>query len=246
MSQILHKKTASFFKLQKNGHVLFWLGIQHSRDDTHPQFLALKNKWNVFLKCAHSPLVVLEYLDNSTYTDSKTAIHEAGEAAYMLFLSKLAKIPATCFEPDRHHEMNYLAGLFGRERVEYYYFARAVAQWYRIIKEGSIEKYVSPFLRRDQIASEWDDFDFSVTHMAHIHKNLFGNRLKLEDKKFFLKIEDPTRKDNPLQAVVRKSGAFRDDFVIQNVKFAMRNNDIFMVYGRGHQKAHQKKIARLS
>ena len=236
------KQALLLFTLQKSGHTLVWVGISHSRDDKNPQFSKLKNKWNAFVKSAHTPLVVLEYLDPRVHSSPGEAINTGGEAAFMTLLAKQANMEVVCFEPDLHLEMNYLAGLFGREKVEYYYFARVVAQWHRVIKNGGIEEYIGPFLRRNRQASEWDDFDFSVANMARIHKNLFGGKLDLNDKKFFLKIENPTREDNPLKAVVRRSTTFRDHMVIENVKRMLKGRDVFMVYGHGHRESHERRL----
>jgi len=235
-------KFPSFFKLQKNNHVLFWNGIEHSCDYKHSQFQKLKIKWGEFLKLAKSPLVIVENNNSKVYPTEERAVKDGCEVGFMIFLAAKIAVPVKCFEPNRHNEMNYLAGLFSKEKTEYYYFARAVAQWYRVVKNGKVEEYVFSFLKRDEKVSKWDNFDFSIDHMRQIHKNLFGNELDFNDKEFFLKVESPVDESNPLKDVVRASSVYRDISIIESVKSVWKENDIFMVYGRGHQEAHEKGL----
>ncbi len=235
-----------FFELQRNNHILFWNGIQHSRDESHPQFQELKNNWERFFKIATSPLVVVEHQRSKSYTNEEESIKNGGEVGFITFLADKITAPVKCFEPDRHYEMNHLAKLFGKEKTEYHYFARVITQWYKVVKNGSIKEYISPFLKRDQNASDWANFDFSINHMEQIHKNLFGNELNFNDKNFFFKIDDPNCEDNLLKDVVLASDIYRDKSIIEGIKTVWKNNDIFIVYGKDHEKAHRDELSGLN
>lgn len=230
------------FKLIKREHLLLWFGAEHTRDPRHPQFQELGKLWNEFVVNANSPLVVVENDRRGTYASNTEAIRSGGEIGFMMYLAAQAGVLVKCFEPNRREEMNHIEKLFGREKTEYYYFARTVAQWHRVVQKGSIEEYVVPYLDRDRVVSDWDDFDFSLSHITLIHKQLFGTKLDFSDKEFFLKIENPTRTDNPLQEVVQVSGEFRDQSVVRSVRSAWVSHDIFMVYGVGHLEAHRRGL----
>lgn len=236
----------SFFKFKRNNRILFWLGIQHSQDYTHPQFQELKSKWEDFLKLAQSPFVIVENMMTEVYATEKESILKDGEVGFMSFLAKKASVPIKCFEPDRHEEMNLLAKQFGKEKTEYYYFGRAVAQWHSVIKSGDLEKYILPFLKRDENAANWNNFDFTIANMKQIHRNLFNDLLDLNNKNFFLKIEDPFREDNPLKDIAIASGNYRDKIIIENTKFTLQNHDVFMVYGNGHLEMHKNGLCSYS
>ena len=132
-----------FFRLEKNNKILFWLGIQHSRDPQHSQWEFIKEKWQQFLKEAKFPMVAVEHALQDMHDTEESAIMNGGEVEFIGFLAKQIGAPVVCFEPDRHLEMNYLAKLFGREKTAYYYFARTVAQWHRLNIKILVEQYIS-------------------------------------------------------------------------------------------------------
>ena len=235
-------ESISFFELQRKGHLLFWLGVKHLRDTGHPQFQELKKLWKNFLERAQTPIAVVENLTGRHYPSEEGAIHDGGEAGLVSFLAGAANVQLFCFEPDRHEEMNFLAARFGKEKVEYYYFGRAAAQWHRIVKQGNLEEYLMPFLKRDKDASRWGEFDFSIAHLREIHSKLFGGKMDLGDAGFFKIIESPSRQDNLLREIVTASGKFRDDVIVKSVKRLFETNDVFMVYGKYHREAHESGL----
>ncbi len=240
-----------FFRLEKNDHILFWLGIQHSRDINHPQFDEIETKWGEFLKEAKSPLAVVEgHPMDVVDADRNVAIERGGEVGLMEYLTKRDAVPIKCFEPYRDLEMDYVANRFGKEKTEYYYFGRAVAQWYRIVKKatptGDLEDYLAQSLARDSRAAKWAGFDFTIEHMKQIHRKLFGGGLNLNDEDFFFMIESPGHPDNPLREVVEASGDYRDKAIMDDVKSAWDGHDIFMVYGNYHKRAHENELRKFS
>jgi hypothetical protein len=152
-----------FFRLEGNGHMLFWLGIQHSRDIKHPQFDEIGAKWSEFLELAKSPLIVVEgHPMDSKYASRDRAVEHGGEVGFMESLARRDGVPIKCFEPYRDLEMNYVAGLFGKEKTAYYYFGRAVAQLYRVVGKGNLEEYLRPFRTMSLNISKENLFTFSI------------------------------------------------------------------------------------
>lgn len=231
-----------FFSLQRNGKILFYLGVRHSRDDKDPQFEFIRQKWDEFVSLAKNPLAIVECGPGQIPETDKKSILKGGEHKFVGFLAKRDGTPAACFEPNQKEEMDYLLGRFTKEQIEYYYFARIVSQWYRLIEKPSIEEYLTPFLKRDKNALGWADFEFSIENMKRIHKELFGAEMNFNDRKHFEKIENPTKEDNPLKEVVRASGDYRDKAIISGIKKAWEDKDIFITYGSGHAAAHQKSL----
>lgn len=238
----MNKADPIFFNFQKNRRVLFYLGVRHSRDAGDSQFEFIRQKWNEFISLAKFPLAVIESDPKKLFESEGKAILHQGEAGFIKFLAKKSGVPVVCFEPDRNGEMNYLLNYFTKEQVEYYYFARIVAQWYRLIEKPSIEEYLLPYLERDKNASGWTDFDFSIENFKRVHKKLFGTNFNFDDEKHFRKIENPTKKDNPLKEVVHASGEFRDKTITEKIKEAWKTKDIFVVYGSGHASTHKKVL----
>lgn len=231
-----------FFSLKKDNVILFYLGVRHSWNPIDPQFSFIKEKWAEFLKIAKKPLVILESRGWKIHNTETEAILKGGEIDFMAYLSNQANIPISCFEPDRGSEMNALTQQFSKEQIAYYYFARVVAQWHRLKQGPNINSYLLPFLQRDEKVSSWNDFGFSIEHMKKIHQQLFNTELNFNDVEFFSKIENPTRENNPLKDVVRASGEYRDQAIINGIKNAWNQYDLFIIYGEGHARKHEKEL----
>ncbi len=232
-----------FFSLKKNNAALFYIGGEHSWNPDHPQFDFLKEKFSEFLKIAKHPLAVVESCGWAVYATETEAITNGGEIGFVSFLCRQNNTPIVCFEPDRGEEMNALLKRFSKDEIEYYYFARTVAQWHRLTEKPDINNYLGRFLERDKSASGWNDFEFSVAHMGEVHTKLFGGNADLKNAEFFRKIENPMREDNPLKEVVRASGRFRDETVVKKILEAWsQKKDLFIVYGRGHMERHHALI----
>lgn len=232
-----------FISLERNNNILFYCGVRHSWNPNDLQFVFLKEAFSQFLKVSKDPMAVVEAQNWVILSDENETIRQGGESSFIAFLCKQKNIPVVCFEPSRGDEMNALLEKFSKEQIEYYYFARTVAQWHRLTEKTEIHSYVNRFLERDKKVTGWNDFDFSITHMGAIHKKLFGDRLDLNDAQFFQKIENPNREDNPLKEVVRASGAIRDDIVAKSIfESWWGGRDLFVVYGNGHTARHINRI----
>jgi hypothetical protein len=232
-----------FFSLDGNNAVLFYLGVRHSWDPKDPQFSFIKEKWGAFLKESKKPSVITESYTEETYKNETEAILKAGEVGFVLYLARSSNIPAYCFEPDRTSEMNHAAALFSKEETAFYYFARTVAQWYRLKQKPHLNEYLAKFLERDRKISGWQDFEFSLNNMAKTQEKLFGTTYDLNSPEFFQKIENPTREDNPLRELVRALGDYRNKVVVDRIKTVWDDgNDLFVVYGRGHAFEHRREL----
>ena len=230
-----------FFSLKRNDAVLFYLGVCHSWDPNNQKFKAIKEKWVDFLKITQHPFVVVESRGWKIYNEEVEAILNGGEIDFMAYLCHKANVPISCFEPNRGKEMNALLEKFSKEQIEYYYFGRTVAQWHRLTQKPDINSYLLPFLQRDKKASGWDDFEFSIENMKKIHRKFFTTELNFNDVEFSNKIENPTREDNPLKEIARASGKYRDQTIIDGIKNAWnQKHDLFIVYGEGHARSHEK------
>lgn len=232
-----------FFSLKKNSSILFYLGVRHSWDPNDQQFNIIKEKWTEFLKIAKHPLVIVESRGWKIHKTESEAISKGGEIDLMAYLCHQVNAPISCFEPERGEEMNALLKQFSKEQIEFYYFARTVAQWHRLIQKSDINSYLLPFLQRDQKVSGWNDFEFSIENIKNIHQKLFKTELNFDDVEFFNKIENPMREDNPLKEIVRASGKYRDQAIIDGIKNAWNQKyDLFIIYGEGHARNHEKAL----
>jgi hypothetical protein len=240
--------TPIFFSLKhKNGAILYYLGIRHSRNPNDAQFAFIKEKWNEFLTSAKRPLAIVESEGwRVEASDEAESISKGGEAGFIGFLARKSQVPVISFEPDRKTEADHLLKNFSEDQIEYYYFARIISQWHRIKNKPSVEEYAVWHLKRDEQMLGWKDFAFSLEHVEAVHNSLFKTTLNLNDIEWFQIIENPTREENPLKAVVRASATYRDEHIISGVINAWqeKQNDVFMVYGSGHTEKHKKELIK--
>lgn len=230
-----------FFKINRRGNILFCFGARHSFNPADPQFRALEKRWNEFLKRTKG-LNCLALVEGGLRPVAKTAaasIREGGEAHFITFLASRSGIETYCPEPPMTRERNSLLKQIKKEEVQYYYFARAVSQWHRSGKRTPLSSYILPFLRRDKRVSQWPDFDFSLKHMKVIHQSLFRGKFEEQNQSFFAAITDPTLSTTIINRVAASSSAFRDRFIVREIKKLWNIHHLFIVYGRSHSFTHK-------
>lgn len=234
--------TPYFFKLNRKGNPLFYVGVRHSFDPSDPQFKIIEKKWGEFLKHternAHS-LVLVEGGLRPVSKSASESIRKGGEAHFITFLASRSGVETYCPEPSMTRERNWLLRRFKKEEVQYYYFARAVSQWHRSGKRVPFSFYIRPFLLRDERASRWRNFSFSFSHMKKIHQVLFRGKFEEQNQSFFAAITDPTLSTTVINRVAASSSAFRDRFIVRQVKKLWNKHRLFIVYGRSHALIHK-------
>lgn len=201
----------------------------------------IKEKWSEFISQAQNPLAVVESEGWRVRALTETeSITQGGESGFTGFLARQSDVPVTSFEPDRAQEAAALLRKFSKEQIEYYYFARIIAQWHRMKNRPSVEEFAIWHLEQYKQTLHWDDFDFSIQHMRIIHQTLFGSfggALDLNNVGWFDLIKNPTQEKNPLREVVQASGEYRDAHIIDGIRNAWKEkkNDVFVVYGSGQE-----------
>lgn len=236
-----------FFSLVRNNLYLFYLGVKHSWDPNDSQFIFIEEKWKEFLykiKPSNS-MVVVEHRPGHYLTKSE-AILKHGEVGLISFLANQEKIDVICLEPDRGLEIKELLNKFNKEEIAYYYFARTIVQYYRLTQKIPFEQYIKPFFERDKKVSKWNNFEFSISHMVEIHQKIFRTKPDISNPNFFNIISNPTMAESIINEVARDSGKYRDKKIINGVKKIWETKNIFIIYGFGHAKSHEKAFKQLS
>lgn len=238
-----------FFKLNRRGNALFYFGARHSFDPADPQFKILEKRWGGFLKRtgrgAHR-LVLVEGGLRPVSRSAVEAIHQGGEADFITFLASQSSVETYCPEPSMTKERNWLLRQFKKEEIQYYYFARTVSQWHRSGKKTPLSSYIRPSLLRDERVSGWHNFSFSLPHMKKIHQLIFRGKFGEENGSFFAAITDPTLSTTIINRVAASSTAFRDRFIVHEIKKLWNTHHLFIVYGRSHALTHEPILQNLA
>ena len=226
------------YKIQNRTQILYYFGERHSRDPNDEQWTKAKQMWNEFVEKTNNQKRVVLFEGGNSYkrNDEVEAITEAGGTGFITYLASKQNIEVFCPEPDRKYEYDELEKSFSREEIEYYYFARIVAQWWRNQDpKPEFEKYIAHYLKRDEEKSSWKDFDFSLDGMKKIHKNLFNTEFNLDDRNFFSKIASPVGTETIVNKVCRASGDVREECITKKIfEYWDNGYSIFIEYGSGH------------
>ena len=239
------------YKLKSsNGFELVYFGGNHTTDVQDPQYPILSNLWEEFIqgKNPEECLVLLSggtgYPTNLNLDD---AIHQGGECNYIAVVAHNNKIRLIAPEPDMHRVNSELEKQFARDQIEYYYFARVVAQWNRFqgIDKPNFRWYMEGFLEQDRDESGWVDYDFSIENMRRVHKQIFGTEMDENDKEFFDAISNPYSNKSIVNEVGHEENIIRDENIVREILRYIKNHNLFIVFGSAHAIVQEKALRDL-
>jgi hypothetical protein len=217
---------------------LYYFGEQHSYDPSDKQWIKAKNLLGEFIeKTANTKKVAIYEGGRAGKWSSETeAITNAGGTGFIVYNATKLNIEIFCPEPDRKYELVELEKNFSREEIEYYYFTRVVAQWWRKLEpQPDFEKYITHYLKRDEEESGWANFDFSLDNMKKIHKKVFSTEFDHNDKHFFREVASPVTAKTIINKVCRACGDIREESITKKIfEYWSKGYSIFIEYGSGH------------
>lgn len=232
------KHVPYFFSLVQPPHLLYYLGVRHSFNTNDPQYPVIRNHWHNFLNeaDANNSLVYIEAGQRITLRENESqAIELNGESGLMIYLAHKANIPVECPEPDKLTEFHALKELFNPDEILFYYTARVVAQYFRLINPPSLEKYVQKYIERDkkifgQPAAHW-----SWNHFKELAKQYESPGFDKSSERFWKDISNPTIQGNIINEVTRTSSRLRDEHIANEIiKQFKSGKSLFITYGSSH------------
>jgi hypothetical protein len=186
---VIGKKELPFhFEIYGMNQILYYFGSNHSRNPENLQYKELDKYWLDFLsKTNHKDCVVLvEGGTRALHKNRTNAIINDSEAGLITFFAYKENITVESPEPDNKKILTELSNEFSKEEIEYYYFARMVSQWHRLLEpKPDFDEYINKSLYRIKDENEWDNSNYSVNYMKIIHKKIFNTEFNQNDKKFF-------------------------------------------------------------
>ena len=229
-------------RIEQPKRVMWFIGCRHSYSPTDPQIPELTRIWQDWLqRTAHQTRQVFTEGGPRQLADTPAeAIQANGEAGLMTYLADQAQIVISSPEPSLHEEINELAQQFSRDQVMYYYFARAVAQWYRFETRPDFEQYIQRYLDRNQKASGWVDYDFSLEHFKALHDQQAGHPFSLEDRQCMADSSNPVENE-----VAAASSLYRNQYIFEAIQRQWEANvSLFVVFGSGHAFTLEKALRK--
>lgn len=236
-----------YFKIEKEGKYLFYFGSNHSRNPEDDQYCQIQKYWEDFSKIvdkSDASVFVEGGARNVSGRNIEEIINSDAEAGFITYLAE--GYPVSSPEPSIKLLTDALLGRYTQEEIEYYYFARVVAQWGSIPSKPEFAEYIKPFLERDKEELQWNDFDFSLEQMKEIHTKLFKESFDENKTDFFLSISDPTNKSTVINCVSQDQGADRDAYIVNQILDEWeKGKSVFVVYGSTHAVIQEPALRKL-
>jgi hypothetical protein len=235
--------------LKKGSQYLYYFGSRHSYDPKDKQFNEIEAFFNDFIKETRGKdsVILVEGGKRPIAKTQAEAILKGGEMDFVAFLAGQLGMNNVSPEPPEDFRLHELAKHFSKNEIIYYDFARVVYQWNRKVKKPPFEEYLNWFLEEDKQNSGWNDFDFSISHMAEIHKNLFGKEFDRNEKDFFYSIVNPTTEFSVINKISRfEDAGFRDLYILGEIeKYWKEGKNVFVIYGFSHVVMHEPVLRDL-
>ncbi|GAB4148777.1 MAG: hypothetical protein OHK0017_11860 [Patescibacteria group bacterium] len=236
------------YSIQSAAQYLYYFGDNHSSNPEDPQYNQLFLFWDEFLASTASQnrLVFIEGGLRSLRASLDEAIIQNSTAGCIVYLAAQNGVEVQSPDPNDQEFRKLLDPEFSRDEIQYYFFARMIAQWHRKKQLGiSFEEYMSKSLATDKKQSSWEDYDFSLTNMFHVHRKLFGSEFDLNDVKFFKDIGNP-HLNTRVNFVSRKISRLRDQQIVLSILEALENGtNLFCVFGHGHAIVQEPALREL-
>lgn len=231
------KPNPYFYFINNNNQVLYYLGCSHCFDPSNSIFNIIRHYWSDFLDKTQgkSALALNEGGKRQIYDTEEKSILMDGEAGLLTFLANNKKINCISPEPSPEHETQTLLKDFTKEEVITYYFIRQVAQWGRLIEKPVFTNYIEGSLDSYKSTLDWKDVDFSIKARVNTFNKFTGQTFDHNNYEVNNKFSDPTKSDNVLNLISRRSNIIRDEHIVKAIEENWGvGKSMFIVYGRTH------------
>ena len=225
-------------KLQFGDKWLYYFGEKHSFDPKDKQWGIAEVFWIEFLKSTKNSkrIVFVEGGTRPKEATKEISITKHGGMGLATWLAAQESIETFSPEPDRKYERQELEKQFGRDEIQYYYFARTISQWNRMNNpKPDFNRYITWFLKDDEKNSGWTGYDFSLDHMKEIHKKNFNSDFNGNDGSFFYSVSNPLDENHITNKVARLTSQLRDKYIVGQIQKYLRGGySVFSQYGFSH------------
>ncbi len=232
---ILSNMQMIFEKILKNSK-LYLLGVNHSCDHRHNQFIKIQESWDNFLKsCTENNKIALveqmNVLPEETY---EASIKLKGEVGAVTWLAKKNRVEVQCPEPSPEEIRRSLCEEFDSEDALYALVIQNLASWYKSSRNRTFYDAILHTLNYEQNFSYIYNFDLNKEWFVKKHKKLFGD-MNMENEEFLYKIVDPRIDFCVTNDVISFKTQYRNTYILRIVgQLLNKGQCIFMVYGKGH------------
>ena len=210
---------------------LLYFGSSHTKDPTDPQILDIERMWSEF-----GPDEAFNEGGNPpTEKTKEQAVNRWGEPGFIRFLAQRDKVPVQSIDPTQAAEVADLRKKFPPEKVKFFFVLRTVSE-YRRVYQGSTKTLDEELERVLPIYAAVPGLDVapkSILELESMYAQYFPNQGSFRDVRpsWF----DPTTSETFLNDISRRSGLYRDQYMVGLlIKEVRRGKRVFAVVGGSH------------
>lgn len=225
--------------IQSGENFLYYFGEEHSNDPKHSQWKKWRKFWKQFLEATEGKKRIVFTEGNNIYSEAteEESILKYGGMGLTVFNASSEGIKAYSPEPKKSEQVKELEKEFSKDEIVYFYAARHMPQWINTVgSKPNFEEYMGSHLERLKQGSWWENYDFSISHIKKIHKDIFGKEFDPNDARFFSRITDPVHaEESVINKISNTISRGRDEYIVQEIKKYMDDGySVFSHFGFTH------------
>ncbi len=234
-----------------NGQYIYYMGVSHSADPKNPMYDIIRAFWQDFLSHTEKDKAIafIEGGDWPMSESEEQAILKGGDSQFTKYIATRDGVETISPEPPEDEKFRYFLQHFTKDEIVYYEFARMAHQWNKLLEKPDFDEYTEGVFHSIKRSTQWTDFDFSVTHMVEIEKQLFGREFDKNDRGFYNHIINPTIPANSrINELSRfEDSGYRDRYILSQIeKYWHEGKNMFIVYGYTHAIMQEPAIRNLN
>jgi hypothetical protein len=226
----------STFEIETDKKVLFYFGANHSRDPKNPQYPALKEYWQKFLKATDGKerIVLVEGGLRKLEKDEESAITKGGsEGGLVTFLAHKAGVSIACPDISDEELMEKLPDQ-NKDEVLLYWFLCWLDNFQKHPEpKPDFEKSAKMWCESREQRKIWKNVDVSFPRLKQIYKEVMGK--EFDEKASPNDFVNPNKTETPINKIARAQSDLRDANIASEIeRYWNEGKSIFVVFGRGH------------
>ncbi len=226
----------STFEIETDKQILFYFGANHSRDPQNPQYPALREYWQRFLKLAEGKekIVLVEGGLRKLEKNEESAITKGGsEGGLITFLAHQADVTIACPDISDDELMKRLPDS-NKDEVLLYWFL----SWLNNFRKHAdpkpdFEKSAQMWCKNQKPRKMWKDVEISLPRLKKLYKKILGK--DFNENKNPNDLVNPNKTESVINKIARAQSDLRDANIASEIeRYWNEGKSIFVVFGRGH------------
>ncbi|MCR4280331.1 MAG: hypothetical protein NUV82_02815 [Candidatus Komeilibacteria bacterium] len=238
-------------KLEYNNQNIIEIGVTHSRDPKHKNYILIKSAFEEFVKTHKSSksVVLIENIIQKRILPKNEMVSKLGESGFLLWLANKYKIQAICPEPNQYEIIKLTSSHFDyTEEILLWIFVsllRNLLAGDHILSHDLIEIIMKQIIKAGEIIkfkkTETEYLKIFEHQLTKITSNeiSFSNKIELMNSNIDIRklngMLSPYLKKSLLNEVSAAINMSRDIHILSNKTNLLKKGfNIFSVFGKNH------------